>query len=151
MSAMNNVRDEIENKISDLLKEKLTLSNQLEEVKSSQDKRIDEIFCEFLTIIDTFERAEKTIEERGLDKDATTKKAINRLLNAKKKALYILEKFDVKRVELENNKLIEELCVVSDTEPDSNRETGDIVSIEKHGYTRQGHLIRPAEVIIVKN
>ena len=31
------------------------------------------------------------------------------------------------------------------------RETGDIVSIEKQGYTRQGHLIRPAEVIIVKN
>lgn len=44
-----------------------------------------------------------------------------------------------------------ELCEVADTEPDPGRETGDIVSIEKQGYTRQGHLIRPAEVIIVKN
>ena len=65
--------------------------------------------------------------------------------------MFVLEKFDVKRIEFENSKSVEELCEVSDTEPDSNRETGDIVSIEKQGYTRQGHLIRPAEVIIVKN
>lgn len=63
----------------------------------------------------------------------------------------MLEKYNVKKVMFEGNKSVEELCEVSDTEPDSNRETGDIVSIEKQGYTRQGHLIRPAEVIIVKN
>ena len=98
-----------------------------------------------------FERAEQAIKERELDKDDTTKKAINRLLNAKKKALFVLEKYDVKRIEFENNKSVEELCEVSDTEPDPTRETGDIVSIEKQGYKRSEHLIRPAEVIIVKN
>ena len=71
--------------------------------------------------------------------------------DAKKKALGVLEKFNVQKIEFENNKSIEELCEVADTEPDPGRETGDIVSIEKQGYTRQGHLIRPAEVIIVKN
>lgn len=143
------VRSEIANKVSELSRENLTLRNQLEEFEKSQDKRIDEIFCEFLTVLDTFERAEQTIKERELDKDETTKKAINRLLNAKKKALGVLEKFNVQK--FENNKSIEELCEVADTEPDPGRETGDIVSIEKQGYTRQGHLIRPAEVIIVKN
>ena len=142
------VRSEIANKVSELSRENLTLRNQLEEFERSQDKRIDEIFCEFLTVLDTFERAEQTIKERELDKDETTKKAINRLLNAKKKALGVLEKFNVQKIEFENNKSIEELCEVADTEPDPGRETGDIVSI---GYTRQGHLIRPAEVIIVKN
>ena len=145
------VKNEIANKVSELSRENLTLRNRLEEFEKSQAKRIDEIFCEFLTVIDTFERAEQTIKEREMDKDETTKRAINRLLNAKRKALFVLEKFDVKRIEFENNKSIEELCEVSDTEPDSNRETGDIVSIEKQGYTRQAHLIRPAEVIIVKN
>lgn len=57
----------------------------------------------------------------------------------------------MQKIEFENNKSIEELCEVADTEPGPGRETGDIVSIEKQGYTRQGHLIRPAEVIIVKN
>lgn len=145
------VRSEIANKVSELSRENLTLRNQLEEFEKSQDKRIDEIFCEFLTVLDTFERAEQTIKERELDKDETTKKAINRLLNAKKKALGVLEKFNVQKIEFENNKSIDELCEVADTEPDPGRETGDIVSIEKQGYTRHGHLIRPAEVIIVKN
>ena len=145
------VRSEIANKVSELSRENLTLRNQLEEFEKSQDKRIDEIFCEFLTVLDTFERAEQTIKERELDKDETTKKAINRLLNAKKKALGVLEKFNVQKIEFVNNKSIEELCEVADTEPDPGRETGDIVSIEKQGYTRQGQLIRPAEVIIVKN
>ena len=145
------VRSEIANKVSELSRENLTLRNQLEEFEKSQDKRIDEIFCEFLTVLDTFERAEQTIKERELDKDETTKKAINRLLNAKKKALGVLEKFNVQKIEFENNKSIEELCEVADTEPDPGRETGDIVSIEKQGYTRQGHLIRPAEFFIVKN
>lgn len=145
------VKDEIETKVSELSRGNLTLRNQLDELKKSQYKRIDEIFCDFLTVIDTFERAEQTIKERELDKDETTRKAINRLLNAKKKALYVIEKYGVKRIEFENNESIDEFCEVLDTEPDSNKKTGDIVSIEKQGYTRQGHVIRPAEVIIVKN
>ena len=145
------VRTVIANKISELSRENITLRNKLEEFEKSQDMKIDEIFREFLTVIDTFERAEQTIKERELDKDETTKMAINRLLNAKRKALGVLEKYNVQRIEFENNKSVEELCEVADTEPDPSRETGDIVSIEKQGYTRQGHLIRPAEVIIVKN
>ena len=145
------IKKELTDKFSDLQRDNVTLRNQLEEFEKNQEKRIDEIFCEFLTVVDMFERAEQAIKERELDKDDTTKKAINRLLNAKKKALFVLEKYDVKRIEFENNKSVEELCEVSDTEPDPTRETGDIVSIEKQGYKRSEHLIRPAEVIIVKN
>ena len=145
------IKKELTDKFSDLQRDNVTLRNQLEEFEKNQEKRIDEIFCEFLTVVDTFERAEQAIKERELDKDDTTKKAINRLLNAKKKALFVLEKYDVKRIEFENNKSVEELCEVSDTQPDPTRETGDIVSIEKQGYKRSEHLIRPAEVIIVKN
>jgi molecular chaperone GrpE (heat shock protein) len=145
------IKKDLTDKFSDLQRENVTLRNQLEEFEKNQEKRIDEIFCEFLTVVDTFERAEQAIKEREMDKDEITKKAINRLLNAKKKALFVLEKYDVKRIEFENNKSVEELCEVSDTEPDPTRETGDIVSIEKQGYKRSEHLIRPAEVIIVKN
>ena len=145
------IKTDIQRTVTELMGANLTLKNQLEEFEKSQEKRIDEIFCEFLTVIDTFERAEQTIKNRELDADDNAKRAINRLLNAKKKCLFVLEKYDVKRIEFENNKSIEDLCVVTDTEPDSTRETGDIVSIEKQGYLRHGHLIRPAEVIIVRN
>ena len=146
-----NIKNLLKDCITSLLRENLTVKNEHEETIKGQERKIDEIFCEFLTVLDTFERAEQTIKERELDRDETTKKAINRLLNAKKKALGVLEKYNVQKIEFENNKSVEELCEVADTEPDPSRETGDIVSIEKQGYTRQGHLIRPAEVIIVKN
>jgi molecular chaperone GrpE len=146
-----NIKNLLKDCITSLLRENLTVKNEHEETIKGQERKIDEIFCEFLTVLDTFERAEQTIKERELDRDETTKKAINRLLNAKKKALGVLEKYNVQKIEFENNKSVEELCEVADTEPDPSRETGDIVSIEKQGYKRQGHLIRPAEVIIVKN
>lgn len=146
-----NIKNLLKECITSLLRENLTVKNEHEETIKGQERKIDEIFCEFLTVLDTFERAEQTIKERELDRDETTKKAINRLLNAKKKALGVLEKYNVQKIEFENNKSVEELCEVADTEPDPSRETGDIVSIEKQGYKRQGHLIRPAEVIIVKN
>ena len=118
------LKNELNNEISGFQREIVTLRNQLEEFEKNQEKRIDEIFCEFLTVIDTFERAELAIKEREMDKDETTKKAINRLLNAKKKALFVLEKYDVKQIEFENNKSVAEFCEVSDTEPDPTRETG---------------------------
>lgn len=146
-----NVKKLIKECITSLLRENLTVKNEHEETIKGQEKKIDEIFCEFLTVLDTFERAESAIKERELDKDENTQRAIRRLLNAKRKALGVLEKYNVQKIEFENNKSVEELCEVAATEPDPSRETGDIVSIEKQGYTRQRHLIRPAELIIVKN
>ena len=145
------IRETIEDKISSLLRENQTIKNEQEETLKNQDRKIDEIFCEFLTVIDTFERAEQAIAERELIQDDNAKKAMNRLLNAKKKALFVLEKYNVKKIIFENNHSVEELCEVSDTEPDATKQNGDIISIEKEGYTRDSHLIRPAEVIIVRN
>lgn len=138
-------------KISELLSENLALKNSNEEIVKNNENAIDDIFRDILSIIDTFERAEETIKERGLDVDENAQKAIKRLLNAKKKAIFVLEKYDVKPIVFENNKAIDEFCVTNGTEPDPSKEDGTIVSIEKNGYTRNGHVVRPAEVIVVKN
>lgn len=145
------IRKIIADKVSSLLCENQALKNNQEETHKNHDRKIDEIFCEFLTVIDTFERAEQAIAERELIQDENARKAINRLLNAKKKALYVLEKYNIKKVVFENNHSVEQLCEVTDTEPDAAKENGDILCIEKEGYMRNGHLIRPAEVIIVRN
>lgn len=55
------LKNELNNEISGFQREIVTLRNQLEEFEKNQEKRIDEIFCEFLTVIDTFERAELAI------------------------------------------------------------------------------------------
>lgn len=146
-----NLKSMIGAKISELLSENLALKNSNEEIVKKNENAIDDIFRDFLSIIDTFERAEDTIKERGLDVDENAQKAIKRLLNAKKKAIFVLGKYDVKPIVFENNKAIDEFCVTNGTEPDPSKEDGIIVSIEKNGYTRNGHVIRPAEVIVVKN
>ena len=68
------IKATIEEKISSLLRENQTIKNEQEETLKNQDRKIDEIFCEFLTVIDTFERAEQAIAERDLIQDDNAKK-----------------------------------------------------------------------------
>lgn len=141
----------IEEKMSESLRQIVTLNNEKEQMSKDHEKGLDEIFTEFLSVLDTFEKSESIIKERGLDQDENASKAIKRLLNAKKKALSVLEKFNVKKIEFEDGLVDDDVCTTVETEPDSNRKNGEIISIEKDGYTRNGHLIRRAEVVIVKN
>lgn len=147
----SDIKPTIEEKMADSLRKIVTLQNEKEQAEKNHEKELDDIFAEVLTIIDTFQKSEAIIQERGLDQEENASKAIKRLLNAKKKALSVLEKFNVKRIEFEAGMVDDDLCTTVETEPDSNRKNGEIISIEKDGYTRNGHLIRRAEVVIVKN
>lgn len=147
----SNIKPSIEEKMADSLRKIVTLQNEKEQADKNHEKELDDIFFEVLTVIDTFQKSEAIIKERGLDQEENASKAIKRLLNAKKKALSVLEKFNVKRIEFETGMVDDDLCTTVETEPDSTRKNGEIISIEKDGYTRNGHLIRRAEVVIVKN
>ncbi|MBD5358776.1 MAG: nucleotide exchange factor GrpE [Bacteroides sp.] len=147
----SDIKPTIEEKMADSLRKIVTLQNEKEQAEKNHEKELDDIFSEVLTVIDTFEKSEAIIKERGLDQEENASKAIKRLLNAKKKALSVLEKFNVKRIEFETGMVDDDLCTTVETEPDSTRKNGEIISIEKDGYTRNGHLIRRAEVVIVKN
>lgn len=147
----SDIKPTIEEKMADSLRKIVTLQNEKEQAEKNHEKELDDIFAEVLTVIDTFQKSEAIIKERGLDQEENASKAIKRLLNAKKKALSVLEKFNVKRIEFETGMVDDDLCTTVETEPDSNRKNGEIISVEKDGYTRNGHLIRRAEVVIVKN
>ena len=82
------VRSEIANKVSELSRENLTLRNKLEEFEKNQDKRIEEIFCEFLTVLDTFERAEQLKSVNWTRMKLQRKQSIDFLMQRKKHCLY---------------------------------------------------------------
>ena len=63
----------------------------------------------------------------------------------------MLEKYDVKKIVFDDGMSNDDLCSVTDTEPDAEKPNGYILSIEKEGFTRNGHMLRRAEVVIVKN
>lgn len=148
---MNDIKKTLYEHISKLANNNLTLKNEMDELNKKHEKAIDDICCECISVLDTFEKAEQIIKERGLDEGENAQGAIKRLLNAKKKTWVVLQNHGVELIEFPDNMSVDECCTVCDTEPDSTKETGYILSMEKYGYRRHGKVIRPAEVVIVKN
>ena len=146
MSTIN----EIAGLVARLQNEKLALIHRTETQQKMHEEYIDEVLADFIQVVDTFEWAESVIKERGLDQSQVSTKAITRLLTAKTKALAVLEKYGVKRIELPDQMIDDQLCVIVGSERDSAQRPGTIVSVEKNGYTRDGRLLRAAEVIVVR-
>ena len=143
--------EKIEQQISDMLRNNKALSNQIEDNHRKEEQRLDEIFLDVISILDAFTREEKVIEDHEWNQSEDSQKAIKRLLNAKKKLNTMLEKHDVKKMSFDDGMSNDDLCSVTDTEPDPEKPNGFIISIEKDGFTRNGHTLRRAEVVIVKN
>ena len=141
----------IEQKLSEILKDKKNLSNMIEENQRKKEQLLDEVFLDAISVIDAFSREEKVIEDHEWNLSEDSQKAIKRLLNAKKKLNTMLEKYDVKKIVFDDGMSNDDLCSVTDTEPDAEKPNGYILSIEKEGFTRNGHMLRRAEVVIVKN
>jgi molecular chaperone GrpE (heat shock protein) len=123
----------------------------IEENQRKKEQLLDEVFMDAISVLDAFSREEKVIEDHEWNQSEDSQKAIKRLLNAKKKLNSMLEKYDVKKIVFEDGMSNDDLCSVTDTEPDAEKPNGYILSIEKEGFTRNGHMLRRAEVVIVKN
>lgn len=143
--------EKIEQQISDMLRNNKALSNQIEDNHRKEELHLDEVFLDVISILDAFSREEKVIEDHEWNKSEDSQKAIKRLLNAKRKLNTMLEKHDVKKMSFDDGMSNDDLCSVTDTEPDPEKPNGFIISIEKDGFTRNGHTLRRAEVVIVKN
>ncbi len=141
----------VEQKITEILKEKKDLSIKFEKYEKEGEQLLDEVFLDAISVLDVFSREEKVIEDHDWNQSEDSQKAIKRLLNAKKKLNTMLEKYNVEKIVFNDGMSNDDLCSVTDTEPDAEKPNGYILSIEKEGFTRNGHMLRRAEVVIVKN
>lgn len=148
---MNEIFAKIEAEITQIKQENIRLKNNIEEVSLEHERKIDALILEIIQIVDAYDKAETVVKERGYYDDETAIKAIKRMLQPRKIVLAILSKYNVSQIEIEGKVIEEDLCTVVDTEPDSTKEDGLVISVEKAGYIRGERLIRRAEVIIVRN
>lgn len=148
---MKNKFEQIESEITLIKQENVKLKNDLEESVLNRERQIDALILETIQVIDAFDKAEIIVKDKGYVDDETASKAIKRMLQPKKIALSILSKYNVSQIDLDGKVINEDLCTVVDTEPDSTKEDGLVISIEKNGYVRGDRLIRRAEVIIIRN
>ena len=72
--------EKIEQQISDMLRNNKALSNQIEDNKQKEEQLLDEVFIDLISVLDTFSREEKVIEDHDWNKSEDSQKAIKRLL-----------------------------------------------------------------------
>ena len=135
----------LEKKITSLLKENNLQKHQIEKLESERIQDMDNLFKDLIGVVDVFEKSEKIIQERELDKLEETQKAINRIL------LSVLENNGVKKIEFPDNMLDDDKCIVAETMPDTNHPNNFVLEIIKNGYYRAERVLRRSEVVIVKN
>lgn len=79
----------IEEEITLIKRENLKLKNDMEEMIITNERKIDEMISEFIKVIDSFDKSETVVKEKGLDQEETSQKAIKRMLQPKKVAATI--------------------------------------------------------------
>ena len=150
MSKLNNPFAEIEREVTALMKVKIELNNEIEKLKHNREELLDAIFADLLSVVDSFEKADKKIEEQ-YPNDESVLKARKRFATAKKKLLAIFEKYGVSEIVFPDGFATLGDTEIVATEPDLSKPSDQIVAIEKKGYRRNGRLLRLAEVIVIKN
>lgn len=142
---------ELEQLIIQNLKSTNLLKNQVEQKENEKHDLLKDISLNIIDIIDSFERIEESIIEKEYNKIDEVNKTTSRYRTIQKKLLSLLQKHGVTKIEFPDNRLIVGLCEVVETEADSNRKNDEIISVIRNGYIRGKELIRPAQIIVVKN
>ena len=142
---------ELEQLIIKNLKLNNNLRNEVERKENEKHDLLKDISLNIIDILDSFERIEESIIEREYHKIDEVNKTLSRYRTVQKKLLSLLQKHGISKVEFPENRLIVGLCEVVETETDNNRKNDEIVSIVRNGYIRGKELIRPAQIIVIKN
>lgn len=142
---------ELEQLIVQNLKSTNLLKNEVERKENEKHDLLKEISISIIDILDSFERIEESVIEKEYHKIDEVSKTVSRYKTIQKKLLGLLQKHGITRIEFPDNRLIVGLCEVVETEADSNRKNDEIISVIRNGYIRGKELIRPAQIIVVKN
>jgi molecular chaperone GrpE len=127
------------------------LKNAIEQKENEKRDLLKDLSLKIIDIIDSFENSEEWIAENDLNKVDEVRRAIGRFKIIQRRLLALLKEHGITKIEFPDNRLIVGLCEVVDTEADSQRNNEEIVSVIRSGYMRGRELIRPAQIIVVKN
>ena len=143
--------DDIRSEITRLVNDNIQLNNWISTQEQSADNQVGEICKKFLEVLESFEWAEATIHERGLDQSRISTSAIQRMLTAKTKLLEVLESYGVYKIEFPGGVFDAAKGKIVGTVADPEKEDGMVAAITRDGFYRKDKLLRQAEVTVVKN
>ena len=144
--------ERLKNEITSVKKEASSLRLELQSATHAGQREIMDMLKDIITVLDAFEKAKTVVSEKGWSETEEGQKILTRFLNVEKQLLNKLSSHGVKEIPIEVGAIVDNfLCAVTDTEPDPSKENDTIIEIEKKGYTYKDSVIRPTDVIIVKN
>ncbi|MCB0537945.1 MAG: nucleotide exchange factor GrpE [Bacteroidetes bacterium] len=142
---------ELEQLIIQNLKSTNLLKNEVERKENEKHDLLKDISLSIIDIIDSCENINEWVLNNQYNQIDEAKKTNSRYKTIQKKLLALLQKYGITKIEFPENRLIVGLCEVVETEVDNNRKNDEIISVIRNGYIRGKELIRPAQIIIVKN
>ncbi|MDG1245913.1 MAG: nucleotide exchange factor GrpE [Polaribacter sp.] len=148
---MNQSVSELEKLIIQNLKSNNILKNEVESKENEKHDLLNNISLNIIDIIDSCENIDEWVIDNEYNEVDEARKTNSRYKTIQKKLLALLKTQGVSKIEFPDNRLIVGLCEVVETETDRNRKNDDIISIIRNGYIRGKELIRPAQIIVVKN
>ncbi|HQF36763.1 MAG TPA: nucleotide exchange factor GrpE [Candidatus Dojkabacteria bacterium] len=145
------LRTQLNQIIIETLQSNNHLKNEIEKKENEKYDLLKSISLKIIDVIDSFENSEEWVIANDLNKVDEAKRTINKFKIVHRKLLGLLKEYGITKIEFPDNKLIVGLCEVVETEADSNRKNDEIISVIRNGYIRGKELIRPAQIIVVKN
>lgn len=148
---MKETATELEQIIIQNLKSTNHLKNEVEKQENEKHDLLKNISLNVIDIIDSCENIDEWVTDNQYNEVDEARKTNSRYKTIQKKLLALLQTQGISKIEFPDNRLIVGLCEVIETEADRNRKNDEIISIIRNGYIRGKELIRPAQIIVVKN
>ena len=148
---MNQSVNELEQLIIQNLKSTNILKNEVESKENEKHDLIKNISLNIIDIIDSCENIDEWVFNNQYNEVDEARKTNSRYKTIQKKLLALLQTQGITKIEFPDNRLIVGLCEVIETEADRSQKNDEIISIIRNGYIRGKELIRPAQIIVVKN
>jgi molecular chaperone GrpE (heat shock protein) len=148
---MNQSVSELKELIIQNLKSTSILKNEVENKENEKHDLIKKVSLNIIDIIDSFENIDEWVIHNEYNEVDEARKTNSRYKTIQKKLLALLQTQGISKIEFPDNRLIVGLCEVIETEADRNRKNDEIIAIIRNGYIRGKELIRPAQIMVVKN
>ena len=142
----------IQDSIIGLMKENLSLKNDLRKVNEEAGKLEKDLILDLLQISDSIQLKidgyKERIEGNKLPHECT--KIVNSFNSLNKTIENIFAKHNIVEINVLNKKAELGACKVIDTQNEPNFENDTVIQVLRKGYKYKDKILRPAEVVISK-
>ena len=143
-------KNKIQQNIGTLLQKKMSLKQSLKQQKEQNESAREQLFIELLEVFDALEFLLNYLEENPEPNPDFLKRLPKSICIVQKKLLNILERREVRQIELEDNQPDYNICQVVDRELREDLEEQTITKVVRQGFKVKSKILRPVEVITSK-